>query len=859
MDAGNTLPPKAAAAVLLAALMSCAALPPRAAGAETGGVGETISRLERAIEENPGDNELKIQLAEVRILYEDYARAGELLEQVIRSEPGNPTALTDLGVVLERTGDPSAALLEQLKALSIDPDHPTASNNLAHTYLSLGIGEKADEYFKKSLVVNLGALISLKGALGIAAGQPPPRLDDDQAALLIFHIENAAFAYLGLGNRARARDLLSEALFIEPENLITRERVERLSRGETVFGDVTPVPLTPEEVDRREQAARALLAGGNFDDSYALLDHLLKNGIESAGIHTAAGVALQARGSAAEAEEHFRRALELDAGHVPALLNLGCARELGGEPREAAALYSRALEVAPDNPMIHNNLGHAYEALGANDRAAEEYSRALELKPNLLIALQNASALYITLGWYERALEALEKAAQIEPSSPAVYNNLAFVHYKRRNYHDALETLDRGIAAASSPDFLRRNRGLIAGLAAREPEKTTEPREKAAAAPGETPAITPSPKQEPGARAPAPPVGDSTRLIAESKAEAFTPTAAPEPEPKARKHEAAVPPPALEIPLPPAHDLGSVDWSQGESPLFVPAPVPGEWRRMREELKGKFFFLSGEGVMWLVEPGGAKRLAFGKAVQPAISRDGARAAYVERNGANLDVVVISTASRTAEKVFSSPEFKISLSFSRDGENIAFIAGRSYEDNHLWVISTDAKAAEILAGSRSVSAYAWRPDGRGLTAVLSECGDPDAPDTNCLVDIDAGSGAAGPARGSFDDVETGIAGGIGGARVAHVDLSPDGGELIVAQQGMTDAVGIFDLRTGTRRRAELVSTTGEPVEGEFPVWSPDGTWLAFVRNGDVWVAERDGSNAFAAVSGYFISGPAEWIE
>lgn len=98
------------------------------------------------------------------------------------------------------------------------------------------------------------------------------------------------------------------------------------------------------------------------------------------------------------ARELYRRALELDPGHVDARINLGRLHHEDGQLGEARQAYERALEVRPDHPTAAYNLGVVLEDLGRPDDAVEAYQRAIASDAGLADAYYNLARLYEQAG-----------------------------------------------------------------------------------------------------------------------------------------------------------------------------------------------------------------------------------------------------------------------------------------------------------------------------------------------------------------------------------------------------------------------------------------------------------------------------
>src|SRR5437870_723540 len=109
----------------------------------------------------------------------------------------------------------------------------------------------------------------------------------------------------------------------------------------------------------------------------------------------------------AEARDAYRRALELDAHHVDAHVNLGRLLQEQSMIAEAERHYRLALREQPDHATAAFNLGIALEDMGRPADAVEAYRRAIVTDPRLADAHYNVARLYEKAGKKAAALRHL--------------------------------------------------------------------------------------------------------------------------------------------------------------------------------------------------------------------------------------------------------------------------------------------------------------------------------------------------------------------------------------------------------------------------------------------------------------------
>ena len=108
-----------------------------------------------------------------------------------------------------------------------------------------------------------------------------------------------------------------------------------------------------------------------------------------------------------EAIAAYQKALELEADHADAHLNLGRLLHEDGRVQEAESHYRSATDADPESGRAFYNLGVALDDQGLGSGAIEAYQAALRLDPDLAVAHFNLSRLFEAEGRRPDALRHL--------------------------------------------------------------------------------------------------------------------------------------------------------------------------------------------------------------------------------------------------------------------------------------------------------------------------------------------------------------------------------------------------------------------------------------------------------------------
>jgi len=125
-----------------------------------------------------------------------------------------------------------------------------------------------------------------------------------------------------------------------------------------------------------------------------------------------------------QAENGYRKILQIDPNHTDALHLMGVVALQVGRHEIAVEVISKAISLNPSEPMYYNNLGAALEEQGKLDEAAASYNKALVLKPGYVDAHGNLGVVFYKQGKLEEAIACYRKALALKPDFANARNNL---------------------------------------------------------------------------------------------------------------------------------------------------------------------------------------------------------------------------------------------------------------------------------------------------------------------------------------------------------------------------------------------------------------------------------------------------
>jgi adenylate cyclase len=162
------------------------------------------------------------------------------------------------------------------------------------------------------------------------------------------------------------------------------------------------------------------------------------------------------RAANAEAQQLFRKAIELDPRYGSAYVGLawcyfntatfGWAQSPSEALEQVHDLAQKALSLEASDYAAHRLLGTVYMKWMQYDLAIKNLARALELNPNDADTYDSIGAARLYSGQWQAAVEPLETALRFDPNArPDVFIHLGFAYYLEGRYDDAIAIVQQSV------------------------------------------------------------------------------------------------------------------------------------------------------------------------------------------------------------------------------------------------------------------------------------------------------------------------------------------------------------------------------------------------------------------------------
>jgi tetratricopeptide (TPR) repeat protein len=248
--------------------------------------------------------------------------AHQVLDQILRENPNNDSAVHLLGMVGRAAGHRDTAVLLIRKAIEINGNNSNYHNNLGITLCELGRSDEAIEVFRRAIELR-------------------PEM-------------------------AEAHNNLAIAL----------RTVQKLEESETACRRA--ISLTPDYADAWNTLANILQDKNDFPGAVAAYRRAIEINLNNAALLNNLSSALRTNGELDEAIDAAHRSLAINPSFAEAHNSLGSAKEAKALFDEAIAAYRQAIACRPDYSIAHSNLGMALLRIGNSDEGWAEHEWRLK-------------------------------------------------------------------------------------------------------------------------------------------------------------------------------------------------------------------------------------------------------------------------------------------------------------------------------------------------------------------------------------------------------------------------------------------------------------------------------------------------
>jgi tetratricopeptide (TPR) repeat protein len=364
--------------------------------------------------------------------------AERLYRAILQSQPANPDANHNLGVLAVSVNKAEAALPLFKTALEANPK----IEQFWLSYIDALIKQKQFDDAKQVLeqakkqCVDGDRLNSLDAQLSPKSQKPnTARVSPPQELLnsLLGHYQNGRFSDAEKLSLEITQDFPKHQFAWKVLGVVLGATGRK---SEAVDTNQIAVALSPQDAEAHSNLGITLKELGRLDEAEASHTQAIALKPDFAEAHSNLGITLKELGRLDEAEASYNQAIALKPDFAEAHSNLGITLKELGRLDEAEASCAQAITLKPDFAEAHSNLGNTLKELGRLDEAEASYNQAIALKPDYAEAHNNLGITLRAMNQLDEAITQYNCAINIDPSFCLAHFNLSQIMLLRKLNHD---------------------------------------------------------------------------------------------------------------------------------------------------------------------------------------------------------------------------------------------------------------------------------------------------------------------------------------------------------------------------------------------------------------------------------------
>lgn len=348
---------------------------------------EGIEQIERSLELNPEQTDLRFELVNALRQEKDFPAAGVQL-RILKDElpPGDVRLEYAQGTLSADLGYPEAAVKSFRRALQISSSSQIVRQDLGSALIRIGkwseavevLGPLATSQPSSYQVAYLHAL-ALENSHHAKEAEAEARravtLDPDSAdahTLLGLTLSSQSRYDEAISELARAAEIAPDSF--DAEFYLGRTRYARSDAAGAATALRKAVRLRPEDPEARFLLGTVLEVGGDSEGAVQQYQELVRMNPNDARGYLGLGGILAKSGDIEEALGQLRRAHELDPSSFEANMALGRALAKAGKVEESIGFLEQAAKESPESPEVHYQLALSLQRTGRKAEAAKEFA-----------------------------------------------------------------------------------------------------------------------------------------------------------------------------------------------------------------------------------------------------------------------------------------------------------------------------------------------------------------------------------------------------------------------------------------------------------------------------------------------------
>ena len=395
-----------------------------------------IAELKKALEQDPKNIQVYIDLARVHFLLNDKPAAEATLRQALSVDPHALPALLALADYYDVVGQSARAETHYQQAMEADPENEAVYLHLASHYQRHAKPVDAEATLQKLVARKPQAdtpLIHL-GDYFTALGQPEKALVNYRRATEVVPSSSTARDklighYLDTGKVAEAEPLVNALRDKDKHDLMGRFFDARLKLAHAKPDEALTLLQavlkdSPQFAGAHHFLGMAYLQKQHLAQAKAAIADAVKFNPQLSDARTALAQIHLAEGSIDLALEQAQAAIQINPRNVQAAIVAGTAYLRKGDLTKSRKVFEAIAQAAPKEPIGPYNLGLVAQAEKNTTKALAYFEEALAKRATAIEPILQIVAIKSAQGKTQEARDRVIKQLETVPNSPLLHNLL---------------------------------------------------------------------------------------------------------------------------------------------------------------------------------------------------------------------------------------------------------------------------------------------------------------------------------------------------------------------------------------------------------------------------------------------------